>query len=111
MSFESEFLDCMPQTLVVNLPSTLSGYSKMSFATAGTTYSALIQAEQKLVRALDGTEKVAETTAIINSTSAISPTARITLSNGDTRPILAVETLSDDEGIHHAVVHLGSRIS
>ena len=111
MSFENEFLDCMPQTVVVNAFSSLDSYSKPSFSTVGTTYSALIQDEQKLVRALDGTEQVAETTAHINSTSAIDPDSRITLSNGDTRPILAIETLSDDEGVHHAVVHLGSRIS
>ncbi len=111
MSFEEEFLDCFPQTVVVNEFSSLDVRGKPSFATAGTTYAALIQAEQKLVRTLDGTEKVAETTVHINSTSAISPDSLITISNGDTRPILAVETLSDDEGIHHGVIHLGSRIS
>lgn len=110
MSFEEEYLACMPDTLVVNVVSSIDSYGKPSFSTVGTTYSALIQAEQKLVRAIDGTEKVAETTAHINSTSAISPDSKITLSNGDTRPILAVETLSDDEGIHHCVVHLGSRL-
>ena len=110
MSFEKEFLDCMSQTVVVNAFGSLDGYSRAGFSTAGTTYAALIQAEQKLVRALDGTEQVAETTVHINSTSAISPDSKITLSNGDTRPILAVETLSDDEGVHHAVIHLGSRL-
>ena len=111
MSFEDEFLDCMPQTLVVNAFSSIDAYGKASFAAAGTTYSALIEDEQKLVRALDGTEQVAETTAYINSTGAIDPDSKITLSNGDKRPILALQALSDQDGIHHVVVHLGSRIS
>jgi len=111
MSFENEFLDCFPQTVTMSTLSSLNIRGKPSFSTSATTFAALIQAEQKLVRAIDGTEQVAETTVHINTTSAISPTAQITLSNGDTRPILAIETLSDDEGIHHGAVHLGGRIS
>ena len=110
MSFEDEFLDCMPQTVTMSTISSLSIRGKPSFSTSATTFAALIQAEQKLVRAIDGTERVAETTVHINSTSAISPDSQITLSNGDTRPILAVETFSDDEAIHHCVIHLGSRL-
>lgn len=111
MSFEDEFLDCMPQTVVVNAVGALDVRSKPSFSTVGTTYAALIQQEQTLVRTLDGTEKMAETTAHINCTGTINPQDKITLSNGDTRPILAVETLSDQEGQHHVALHLGRRLS
>lgn len=111
MSFENDFLDCMPQSVVVNTISTIDAYGKPSFATSATTYAALIQQEQVLVRALDGTEKMAETTAIINATGTINPEDQITLSEGDTRPILSIQTLSDNEGIHHTVIHFGRKVS
>ena len=111
MSFEDEFLDCFPSSVVVNAVGALDVRSKPSFSTAGTTYAALIQQEQTLVRTLDGTEKMAETTAHINCTGTINPQDKITLSNGDTRPVLAIQTLSDQDGQHHVVIHFGGRIS
>ena len=107
MSFESEFLDCMPQTIVVSTEASINKYGKVTFSTVGTTYAALIQAEQTLVRALDGTEKVAKTSLHINATGTINPTDRIVLPDGTVRPILSIGTLSDDEGIHHTEIFFG----
>ena len=110
MSFEDEFLDCMTGSITVKTLSSIDGYGKETFATSATTYAALIQEEQQLVRAFDGTEQMAETTAHINSTAAISPDAEFTVA-GDTRPVLAIQTLSDQDGVHHVVVHFGRRVS
>jgi len=108
MTFESEYLDCMPHSIVVNAFSSIDAYGKTAHSTAGTTYSGLFQQDQKLVRALDGEEKVSHASAIISSSGAtINPDDKITLPDGTVRKIIAIATLYDEEGQHHTEIMFG----
>lgn len=107
MAFESDFEDMMPHNVVRKAFSTLDGYGKPTYATAGSTYSALVQYDQKLVRAFDGTEKISTAQVIMACTGTINPDDKITLPDGTSPPILNISKLSDDEGQHHVEVYFG----
>ena len=107
MAFEDDFRHCMPHSITHSTYSTLDGYGKQSFSATATTYSALIQYDQKLVRSFDGTEKLSTHNAIMNSTGSIDPNDLLTLPDGSTPPILSVLLSNDSGGQHHAEVFFG----
>lgn len=107
MVFENDFLDMMPHSVVVASASSMNSYGKLSHSATNSTYSALVQYEQKLIRAMDGTEKISMAQVIMASTKFISPNDKITLPDGTKRPIFKIDTLADDEGQHHIEIYFG----
>lgn len=107
MSFENDFLDLMPHSIIVNSFSSINGYGKPTFATAATTYQGLIQYKQKLIKTGSGQEKISTAQVVLNCTGTINSDDKITLSDGTIRPILGIERLSDDEGQHHIKISFG----
>jgi len=107
-AFESDFLDCMPHSIVVNAFSSIDSFGQVTHSTDSTTYAGLFQQDQKLIRDLDGQEKVSNASAIISSSGAtISPDDLITLPDGTVRKIIAIATLYDEEGQHHTEIMFG----
>jgi hypothetical protein len=109
MSFETEFLDLMTDTVTVNTFSTWDAYGKPSHSTASSSYSARVVKIHKLVRTPDGTEKLATTLAWIASTGFISPNDKITLPDGTSPVILTADAYPDEDGrFHHIKILFGN---
>jgi len=102
VSWSTKFEALMPDTVTVSTLSGLStdGYGTATFGSA-TTYKARVVREQTLVRTLQGTEEMADTTVYIASTSTFAASALITLPGSLTPPLLALEAFPDKDGIHH----------
>jgi hypothetical protein len=88
MSFDSAFLNIMTQTLTVNRLTGLSRYCRVT-------------ERQTLVRSFEGEQEVATTVVWCRSTSTFSPSDKITLPDGTTPKLLAVEEYRDEDGIIH----------
>lgn len=107
MSFEDDFLDLMPHSVVVNAYASINGYGSPTYSTVGSTYTARVTYKQKMVRSFDGTEKVSMANAVLNCTGTINPDDKITLPDGTVRPIVNINTISDTGGQHHVSVFFG----
>jgi len=106
MSWSTEFESMLPQTITVKSLTGLStdGYGTATFGSA-TTYKARIVREQTLVRTLEGTEEMADTTVWIASTSTFAASSLITLPGSLTPPLKSLDAYPDEDGIHHLKAH------
>jgi hypothetical protein len=109
MAFENDFLDMMPHTVTHSTYASLDAYGKQSYSTANTSYSALIQYEQKKITGLDGNEVISTVHAILACTGSIDPSDRLTLPDGTSPKILTVGQVSDSGGQHHVEVYFGAQ--
>ena len=102
MAWSTEFESMFPQTVTVQSLSGLStdGYGTASYGTA-TTHKARVVREQTLVRTLQGTEEMADTTVWIASTSTFAASSLITLPGSLTPPLKSLEAYPDEDGVHH----------
>jgi hypothetical protein len=110
MSFDPAFLDVMTQTLTVTRLSGVStdGYGRPTYSTSALSRYCRVTEKQHLVRSFEGTQEVAGTIAWVRSTSTFSPSDRITLPDGTTPALLAIEEYRDQDGnIHHVTLHFG----
>lgn len=119
MTFETQFLDFMPQTVSLRKFSALST-DGMGARTSATTYSVRARVEQnrRLVRDASGREVVSTTQVYLapydNSTGqtaiVVDVSDRIVLPSGflvagsSAPPIMSVERQQDDAGDHHIAV-------
>ena len=113
MSFSTDFLELMPDTVKVSTRTTHNLYGEPSFAATTSSYRARIVASLGYVRNAEGEEVGYDTVAWVRSTGTASITAsdRITLPTGaapSTRPpVVGVERYPDEDGIHHTKVMFG----
>ncbi len=107
MSLERDFLKLAPQTVTIAPLSTTTLYGAPSYGTA-VSYSASVQRRAQLVAGPDGREVTSRTQVFVMSSSAsVSEQDRLTLGDGTTPRIIAVETWADDQGQHSVTVHCG----
>lgn len=102
------------QTVTVKTVTTgVSFYGDPSVSTSASTYAARVEGKQHLVKGPDGRDVLARTVVYVGTTSTggtpsgIGVNDLITLPDGSTPPILAVDTMRDGNSVHHAVVHCG----
>jgi hypothetical protein len=106
--FDPALLAVMTQTLTVNRLSGVStdGYGRPAYSTARSSYACRVTGKQHLVRNLEGEQEVADTIAWVRSTSTFGPSDRITLPDGSTPKLLALEAYRDETGaLHHLSLH------
>jgi hypothetical protein len=103
MSFDSAFLNIMTQTLTVNRLTGVStdGYGRPAYSTTALSRYCRVTERQTLVRSFEGEQEVATTVVWCRSTSTFSPSDKITLPDGTTPKLLAVEEYRDEDGIIH----------
>lgn len=108
MGFVDGLTDLLASTVVV---SPWSGFSSDGEAVAtygaGSTYSARVVSKQTKVQTFEGAEEVATTEVWIASTSTFGPSDRVTLPDGSSPVMLAVETYRDEVGVTHSKVFFG----
>jgi hypothetical protein len=102
----ADFLDFMPVTVSHAALASRDGYGKPTFGTA-TSYSARVLNRHVLVKDRQGREVIARTVVWLAGTPTIDPEDRVTLADGTTPPILAVEKYPDEAGAHHVKLFLG----
>ena len=83
------------------------GYMTAQYATQATTYQARIVDKMTLVRTFEGTEELATTVAWVRSTSTFGPADQVTLPDGSSPVLMAVESFPDETGHHHSKLYLG----
>jgi hypothetical protein len=109
MAWSTELDALMPHTITVaGLASfTTAGYGTPAFGSAS-TYTARVVGKQILVDTFRGTEELTKTVVWVKATSTFGPSDQITLPDGTTPELLAVETYPDEDGSHHQKLMFGA---
>lgn len=108
MSFESAiFLTMMPSTVTIATRTAHSNYGVPTYST-GTSYRARIVHKPRFVRRDDAhTLAIMSDVWMASTGGTVTVDDRITMPDGSTPPILAVERYGDHQGEHHVHLMLG----
>ena len=103
MGFDDALLGLMPDTLSVQALKGVStdGYGTASYSTAAASYRCRVVEKQTLVTTFEGVEQVARTVVWVRSSSTFGPWDKITLPDGTSPGLLAVQDFRDEVGAHH----------
>jgi len=104
---DTNLTDLMPHTITRYAYASVDAYGKEPHPTASSTSSARVYNKQVLIRSMGGAQQVARTIAIVNCTGTIDPNDRITLPDGTSPVILSIDTVPDENGIHHNTIYFG----
>jgi len=109
MSWSTELEALMPHTITVGALSAFStdGYGTPTFS-AASSYTARVVGKQQLVDTFRGTEELTKTIVYVKSSSTFGPSDQITLPDGSTPELLAVESYPDEDGAHHMKLMFGA---
>ena len=109
MSWSTELDALMPHTITVGALASFStdGYGTPTFG-AASSYTARVVGKQTLVDTFRGTEELAKTVVYVKATSTFGPSDQITLPDGTTPELLAVEAFPDEDGAHHTKLMFGA---
>lgn len=109
MSWDANVNDLFPHTVTLGAPGALNNYGRKAAPSTTSTRSALVEYKVRAVRKIDGAE-VTSTIAVYLSgsggTSGITTEWTLTLPDGTSRPILAVNRFADERGDLFEVVYL-----
>jgi hypothetical protein len=94
MGFESFF----NQTLTVNAYTGFDAYGNVTWSTAASTYAAFIIQTVKAIRDKNGVDRISNSQAYLDGSIEIHIEDKITLPEGDTPLILAVQRFPDFNG-------------
>jgi archaellum component FlaG (FlaF/FlaG flagellin family) len=110
MSFDDAFLGLMNSTVTVSTRGASNNYGEPSFSTSSVDYRARIVEKPGFIRSAQGEDIGYSHTLWIRSTGSVSITAtdRITLPDGSSPPVVAVERYPDETGPNHVKVMMGA---
>ena len=114
MTFESEFLDLMPETITIEQPTSQDGYGKRSYG-AAISYRCRVVEKLEKITTVQGREDFATTKVYVapNASSGLLPTLsariRVTLPDGTQPNVVGFGRQSDEDGPHHALIYFGFR--
>ena len=108
MSWSTAFEELMPDGVSIKSLTSVStdGYATPVYGSAS-TYKARVVQKQTLVRTFAGTEELSQTTVWIASTSTLAPSIELTVNGSTLGPLMALEAIPDEDGIHHLKAFLG----
>lgn len=108
MVWSTELDDLMPHTITVAGLASFStdGYATEVFSTA-VSYTSRVVGKQQLVKSFQGIEELSKTVVWVKSSSTFGPSDKITLPDGSTPELLAVEAYPDEDGTHHTKLMFG----
>jgi len=100
------------QTVTVAAYAGNNAYGDASYASSATTYVARVEGKQHEVVDTRGQDVLARGMVFIGPTStgglpAVKVQDKVTLPDGTTPPLLAVDTVRDRDGVNHQVLHYG----
>lgn len=100
MSWDSDFLELMPHTVVISTRSGHSAYGTATYSTAGSTYRARVVDKPGFLRTSQGEVVETRTVAWVASTGTITVADRVTLPDGTSPPVALVERYADENGTY-----------
>ena len=103
MSFESEFLNLMPHTVVRTAFMRRDAYGAPTYASTATTYGARVVASPTQIPSGDGVMVVATHTMWLATTASLAPEDKLSF-GGSTFRILEIANFPDEVGAHHVRV-------
>ncbi len=109
MSFSTELLALMPDTIKISTRTGHNNYGEASYAASTSTHAARILEKPGFIHG-EGSEEVAYRHVLwvrSTGTTKITATDRLKLPDGTTPPIVAVERYPDEDGPNHVVIKLG----
>lgn len=109
MAFDPKLAVLMNSTMKVYTLSGVfsSGYFTPSYTTTVKTWECRITKTNTLVRTPAGTEEMAQSVAWVRSTSTFGPSDKITVNGSTVGPLLRIDHLYDEDGLHHSKVWWG----
>lgn len=108
MSFEAEFLEFMPHTIVVYPLLSFDEYAEPTYSTAGVDFAAMVEERPDVIRTTFGDEIVSSHVVYVASTERIDLSSRVVLPDGSEPPLVRSDVFSDPDGFHHVVLFFGS---
>lgn len=106
MAIDPDLKRLMTETVTIKAPSSRDQYNAITFGT-GTDYTCRIAQTNKIVRDAMGHEKVARHKVWLAEYVTATPEYQVTLPDGTTPPIVAVEQYPDDNGNYLTCLLLG----
>jgi hypothetical protein len=107
MGWDADFLDLMPHSVVVSTRASHSAYGTAVYSTSGSTYRARVLTKPGFVRSAQGENVAFHTVVWVASTGSIDISSRLTLPDGTTPPIVAMERVPDEDGTYHSKIMCG----
>lgn len=98
MSYDHDFDGMLAQTVVITTRSGHNAYGEPSWAAAGSTFRARIVAKPGFARSAQGEVVAVKSVIWVASTGTITVDDRVTLPDGTTPPVVAVESYPDEDG-------------
>ena len=101
----SDFVDCMPTSVTIKPVTALDKYGEKTYGTAQTIKAKIMERNERLA-ITGGEEIVARGRVILGAISSPTVTTKdqLTLPDGSTPEILAVQPVNDEVGLHHEVI-------
>lgn len=107
MAIETLLTDLMVQTITIAAVSGKDAYGKRAWSTATSIPNCRVQTGTHKVLDTAGQETVAEGKVYVPNHPSVTVNSKLTLPDGTSPPILAVDTFGDERGNHHLVIHYG----
>ena len=109
MTIEAEFLELMVDTVVITTATGVRNlYAREGQSSTSASYRGRYVRRNQMVRDDAGDEVVSRSQLWLFGAPSLTPRDKITLPDGTTPVILAVERYPDDNGAHHEKVFFGS---
>lgn len=108
MGFDIELHSMMPHKVKIAPYSAQNKFGEPTYG-SDVSYTAMVEQRVRQVRAMTGEERISTTTVYLDTTTALTPRDRVTLPSGyvpNQPPIISIERLSDEDGLHSTVLHL-----
>lgn len=102
-----DFLDLLPGTIRHAKPLAFDAFGRVKAWSAETSYAARVTYRHRLVRDKTGNQVVARGEAWIAGAPTIGLSDRLTLPDGSTPSLIAVEIVGDEIGPHHTKAFFG----
>lgn len=106
MTYNDDWDELMPSTVIWFPFAAHDAYAEASFAATGTAVRCRVEPTTKLIRTDTGEEKVTSATIYVSGVRGIGPKDKLVLPDGRTPPILRVDKHNDEDGEHHEVVYV-----
>lgn len=108
MAIDSALTALMVQSITIAAVATKDAYGKRTWGSASTINQCRVQTGDHKVLDSTGQEKVANGRVYVPGAPTLTLNDKMTLPDGSSPPILAINRFGDENGSHHTVIHYGS---
>lgn len=105
MAFDTTLLDLMPDTVTLYKAGKRDRYGDIPFAATGTAIRCRYIREPKMVRTMQGEEKISSSHCWLAGVYGVAVEDKVVLPNGDAPLILNVAMFSDERGPYYERVY------